>query len=143
MKTVAEIAKEIGVSKQAVWKRIKGSLSTNLQQYMSNVDGTVYIQVDGVNLLKQAFNKSTVNKDSPTDTPTIDDKLTVMLMDTIEILRDQLAIKDKQIDDLSSRLAEAHQMASQAQQLHGAEKVLQIDDGKSKKRCLNHQFVYL
>jgi len=132
LKTVADIAKEIGVSKQAVWKRIKGSLSTSLQQFISTVDGTVYIEVDGVNLIKQAFNKKSANEDATTDTATIDDKLTGMLSDTIAIMKEQLLGKDQQLSEKDKQITELHRLLDQQQQLHLMEQknMLQLTDNK-------------
>ncbi len=54
MKTVKQIADELGVSKQAVHqKRKKEPLSTDLQPFTKTVDGVIYISVDGENLIKR------------------------------------------------------------------------------------------
>ena len=56
MKTVRQIAEEIGVSKQAVFKKIKREpLSTGLRGLTSTVDGRLMVSVDGENLIKSAF----------------------------------------------------------------------------------------
>ena len=55
-KTVKEIAAEIGVSKQAVFKKMKREpLSTGLQGLTTTVDGRLMVSVDGEKLIKQAF----------------------------------------------------------------------------------------
>lgn len=55
-KTIKQIADEIGVSKQAVQKRIsRDPLYTSIQPYIDTVDGTKYIAVVGENLIKSAF----------------------------------------------------------------------------------------
>ena len=60
MKTIREIADEIGVSKQAVFKKIKREpLSTSLQGLTSTVDGRLTVSVDGEKLIKQAFSAGT------------------------------------------------------------------------------------
>ena len=56
-KTVSEIAREIGISRQALYKRIKAEpLSSDLQPFTSRVDGILYIsgpcQPDCVNISK-------------------------------------------------------------------------------------------
>ena len=75
-KTVREIAEEIGVSKQAVFKKInRQPLSTKLEGLTSTVDGRLMVSVDGEKLIKEAFEAknecegrqpSTVNRDVPT-----------------------------------------------------------------------------
>lgn len=66
-KTIKEIAEEIGVSKQAIFKKMKREpLSTSLQGLTSTVDGRLTVSVDGEKLIKQAFFKdgpsTTVNQ---------------------------------------------------------------------------------
>lgn len=57
-KTIKEIAEEIGVSKQAVFKKIKQEpLSTEIEKFISTVDGKKLVNVDGENLIKQAFHR--------------------------------------------------------------------------------------
>lgn len=58
MKTIRQIANEIGVSKQAVFKKMKCEpLSTSLQGLTTTVDGKLMVSVDGEKLIKQAFFK--------------------------------------------------------------------------------------
>lgn len=58
MKTIRQIADEIGVSKQAVFKKIKREpLSTSLQGLTATVDGRLMVEVDGEKLIKQAFSE--------------------------------------------------------------------------------------
>ena len=53
-KTVREIAEEIGVSKQAVFKKInRQPLSTKLEGLTSTVDGRLAVSVDGKKLKKR------------------------------------------------------------------------------------------
>ncbi len=56
IKTIREIADEIGVSKQAVFKKInRQPLSTKLMGLTATVDGRLMVSVDGERLIKQAF----------------------------------------------------------------------------------------
>ena len=101
-KTIKQIADEIGVSKQAVQKRItREPLYTCIQPYIATIGGTKYIAVVGENLVKQAFLEQ-----QPTsvgiDTPTTNDMVVGVLKQTIETLQQQLVVKDKQIEDLTS-----------------------------------------
>lgn len=71
-KTIKEIAEEIGVSKQAVFKKIKQvQLSTEIEKFISTVDGKKLVSVDGENLIKQAFQRkqktANVNVDAKDD----------------------------------------------------------------------------
>lgn len=56
IKTIREIADEIGVSKQAVFKKInRQPLSTELMGLTATVDGRLMVSVDGEKLIRQAF----------------------------------------------------------------------------------------
>lgn len=57
-KTIKEIADEIGVSKQAVYKRFKGKLATVCAPYTEIRYGVVYLSEQAENIIKQDFAKS-------------------------------------------------------------------------------------
>lgn len=133
MKTIKHIAEELGVSKQAVYKRIKKEpLSTKLSTMLSTVDGRLTVSVDGENMIKQAFEQISVNQNrQPVDGATtmvdslvdgastmVDSNIIELLKANIEILNSQLETKDKQIQDLSQALVAAQQTAAAAQALH-------------------------
>ena len=115
MKTIREIADEIGVSKQAVFKKIKREpLSTSLRGLTSTVDGVVDGQVDG-----------------PVD------GMIAVLQATIDTLQGQLEVKDRQIEQqaqtitrLSDALVAAQQTAAAAQALHAGTLQQQILSGE-------------
>ena len=127
MKTISQIAKEIGVTKQAVHQKIKKEpLSSSLRQFTSTVVNTLMIDVDGEMLIKSAFSIKTVNQIDGVDinepstnrqrvdglVDDIDDKKIIksvfdseiinLLQDNILILQEQLKTKDKQIEDLTA-----------------------------------------
>mgnify|MGYP000762658478 CR=1 FL=1 len=133
MKTIREIADEIGVSKQAVFKKIKREpLSTSLQGLTSTVDGRLTVSVDGEKLIKQAFSQETPSTnhqlvdgavDGQVDGPV--DGMIAVLQATIDTLQGQLEVKDRQIEQqaqtiarLSDALVAAQQTAAAAQALH-------------------------
>ena len=125
MKTIREIADEIGVSKQAVFKKIKRELlSTSLQGLTSTVDGRLTVSVDGEKLIKQAFSQDTPSTyHQPVDGQV--DGMTAVLQATIDTLQGQLEVKDRQIEQqaqtitrLSDALVTAQQTAAAAQALH-------------------------
>ena len=142
-KTIKQIADEIGVSKQAIHQRIKRhpELKERLQPFMTTVDGTVYIDVDGENIVKSAFS-SIKSENTVNTTNTIDNNVDVAvngvltaLQSTIDILQKQLSEKDsqlstkdlqilekdKQISELTAALVssqEQHKALTAAQALH-------------------------
>ena len=136
MKTIRQIADEIGVSKQTVYKRFKGKLYTVCAPYAHTEQGTLYIEEQGETLIKQDFlrEKCSVGVHMDTHTERSDgaplersesDSIIAVLQSTIDTLQGQLAVKDKQIEELNARLAEsntalvaAQQTAQAAQALH-------------------------
>ena len=141
MKTIRQIADEIGVSKQAVHQKIKRQpLTASLQPFTSTVDGTVYISVDGEMLIKSAFSDLDCKHVDDNEPSTVDGDVYSVLKATIDafqvqltMLQNQLEIKDKQIDDLGQRLAEAQSMAQAEQALHAGTIQNALTDGKKKK----------
>ena len=55
MKTIRQIADEIGVSKQAVYKRYKGKLYTVCAPYAHTEQGVLYLSEQAETLIKQDF----------------------------------------------------------------------------------------
>ena len=118
-KTIKQIADELGVSKQAVQKRLsREPLYTSVAPYISTIDGVKYIDVVGENLVKSAFSKSGIDNVSidkkslsidRNDDLSIDksglsiDKnneftpIIEVLQATIDTLKGQLDAKDEQI----------------------------------------------
>ena len=110
MKTIAQIAAEIGVTKQAVHQKIKRKpLSTHLQPFISTIDGIICIDIDGEIIVKSAFCKnkpsipSTVNVDAftPTFTPSADD----MITNYINSLKDQITILTADKENSQAQIA--------------------------------------
>ena len=72
IKTIRAIADEIGVSKQAVFKKInRQPLSTELMGLTATVDGRLMVSVDGERLIKQAFCIGSTGSDCQPSTKTV------------------------------------------------------------------------
>ena len=147
---------EIGVSKQAVFKKIKREpLSTSLQGLTATVDGRLMVEVDGEKLIKQAFseiapsttdNQLTGAVDGLVDAPSTKnaektaevDGVISVLQATIDTLQGQLEVKDRQIEQqaqtitrLTDALAAAQQTAAAAQALHAGTIQQQLITGEA------------
>lgn len=97
MKTIRQLADEIGVSKQAVQKRlVREPLYTQIQSYIHTKEGTKYIDDVGENLIKSAFGERVYTK--VVDNEHIDNESHVHTL--IVMLQEQLQVKDRQITDL-------------------------------------------
>ena len=115
MKTIRQIADEIGVSKQAVYKRYKGKLHTVCAPYAHTERSIGAVQ-------EQSQEAGVV----------------AVLQATIDTLQGQLSVKDQQIEELNARLAEvssallaAQQTAVAAQALHAGTMKQQLLSGES------------
>mgnify|MGYP000727245582 CR=1 FL=1 len=127
MKTIRQIADEIGVSKQTVYKRYKGKLHTVCAPYAHTEQGGLYIEEQGETLIKQDFLQKECSVGAHTYAHTERSNGEVLeqsenvgviavLQTTIDTLQGQLAIKDKQIEDLNARLSESNAALVAAQQ---------------------------
>jgi len=140
MKTIKQIADEIGVSKQAVQKRIaREPLCTSLSMYIDKKGNTIYIQGKGETLIKEAFLKNkrvqVADNQSATidmDTYTKEDTLLDVLKATIDTLQnqldkkdEQLATKDRQIEELISITREQAQSINIDRHGEFAEKLIE------------------
>lgn len=111
MKTIKQIADEIGVTKQAVFYRIKRPpLSNTLQSFISKLDGVLMVSFDGEILIKQAFDTETVkhfgdkepSKENGNFDSSFDGEIIKLLQENIKVLQEQLKVKDLQIAELTA-----------------------------------------
>ena len=135
MKTIRQIADEIGVSKQAVYKRYKGKLHTVCAPYAHTEQAETLIKQD---FLKDDRSNGAHTERSIGAVPEQSQEAGVVavLQATIDMLQGQLAVKDRQIEELNARLAEvssallaAQQTAATAQALHAGTIKQQLSDG--------------
>ena len=139
MKTIRQIADEIGVSKTAVSKQIE---NLGLRSSLRKNGNQFAIDEHQEALIKQAFFEKTqteIENQSQTKTQTENHEvgdLVCVLQATIDTLQGQLAVKDKQIAELNERLSEcsaallaAQQTAQAAQALHAGTIQQQLTDG--------------
>jgi len=122
-KTIKQIADEIGVSKQAIQKKIaREPLCTLIHPYIDTVAGTKYIAYIGETLIKQAFAGTAI--DTVADNLSIDkdnvvvDRIIILLENQLEEMNKQLNTKDKQIADLTDQLSVKDRQIEAQQTLH-------------------------
>lgn len=131
MKTIRQIADEIGVSKTAVNKQIENlGLRSSLQK-----NGNQFtIDERQETLIKQAFFEKTqikIEKQPKTKTKTENHEvfdLICVLQATIDTLQGQLEVKDQQIEKLTEALTAAQQTAAAAQALHAGTMQQQLSE---------------
>jgi AcrR family transcriptional regulator len=111
MKTIRQIADEIGVSTQAVYKRYKGKLHTVCAPYAHTEQGVLYLSEQAETLIKQDFLKADRSNGAHTERPigAVSEQLkeadvVSVLQATIDTLQEQLEVKDQQIEKLTEAL---------------------------------------
>ena len=108
--SIKEVARLAGVSTQAIYQRI----NKDLQSYCKEVDGKKTLDTAALEL----FKVETIQERLQSDCKAVDNDLQSALTETITVLREQLAIKDKQIEALTTALMNAQQSEQQAHALH-------------------------
>jgi len=135
MKTIRTLAGEIGVTKQAIFQKMKKEpLASSLDSLTTRVGGIVYVYPEGEGMIKEQFHKMP----QVFTMPQIDDGEAA----GINILKEQLdrkdrqldalnlhlSIKDKQIEDLNKQIGEltvalatSQEQTKTAQNLHASD----------------------
>lgn len=117
MKTIRQIADEIGVSKTAVSKQIA---NLGLRSGLRKNGNQFAIDERQETLIKQAFSEKSQTENAnqtQTENHEVGD-LVCVLQATIDTLQGQLEVKDRQIEKLTEALVAAQQTAAAAQALH-------------------------
>lgn len=143
MKTIRQIADEIGVSKTAVNKQIA---NLGLRSGLRKNGNQFAIDEHQEALIKQAFSEKSqteIENQSQTKTQTENHEvgdLVCVLQATIDTLQGQLEVKDRQIEQqaqtitrLTDALAAAQQTAVAAQALHAGTIQQQLVAGEGEK----------
>lgn len=132
MKTIKQIADEIGVSKTAVRKKIE---NLGLSEKVQTTGNRILIDEKQETLIKTAFSKTetkTENQKAVTEKTESLQLVSGMVSTLTEQLQEkdrQIAEKDKQINALNELLAENQKLLDQQQQLHAIaeQKILQLE----------------
>ena len=129
LKTIKEIADEIGVSKQAVWQKIKKESSIDLRQFTSKKGNTVYVDVDGQKVIKNAFfNKTSTKKRQ--QKVFVDDNVNNSVDGNPEGNEEILFLRNL-VSELQSEKKELHKLLDQQQRLALQDKKL-LEEYKSE-----------
>lgn len=135
MKTIRQIADEIGVSKTAVSKQIA---NLGLRSGLRKNGNQFAIDEHQEALIKQAFSEKSqteIENQSQTKTQTENHEvgdLVCVLQATIDTLQGQLEVKDRQIEKLTEALVAAQQTAAAAQALHAGTIQQQLLSGEAE-----------
>jgi len=140
MKTIKQIADEIGVSKQSVYKRYKGKLNTVCAPYAHTEHGVLLLEEEAEIIIKKDFFKSNNSKNENTERSigvmleTDDNKEIIsVLQKIIDTLQSQLDVKDSQIEKLTEALVLSQRTAVAEQALHAGTMQKQLQESESEK----------
>lgn len=110
-KTIRELADELGVSKQAIWQKIKRDASIDLRQFTSTKGNTVYVDVDGQKAIKAMFsNDSSTRYRQQKDDVDDNKKDAVDGQNEVKFLRNL-------VSEIQSEKKELHKLLDQQQRL--------------------------
>lgn len=111
LKTIRELADELGVSKQAIWQKIKRDASIDLRQFTSTKGNTVYVDVDGQKAIKAMFSNDSSTRDRQHKDDVDDNKKdAVDGQDEVKFLRNLVL-------EIQSEKKELHKLLDQQQRL--------------------------
>ena len=118
LKTIRELADELGVSKQAIWQKIKRDASINLRQFTSTKGNTVYVDVDGQKAIKAMFsNDSSTRYRQQKDDVDDNKKDAVDGQDEVKFLRNLVSEFQSEKKELHKLLDQQQRLALQDKQL--------------------------
>ena len=105
MKTIRTLAGEIGVTKQAIFQKMKKEpLASSLNNLTTRIGGIVYVYPEGEGMIKEQFHKM----QRVFTMPHLDDvgvNTTGILHDNTNALQQQVDRKDRQIDTLNLHIS--------------------------------------
>lgn len=117
-KTIKQIADELGVSKQAVFKKID---NLGCRQQLTKIDNQFTVDEKLENTIKKAFSEKVntfknVNQSS-TKSSTDNQKLTDYLTDTLKVLQQQNELLSRQLEEKDKQISNLQKLIDQSQQL--------------------------
>lgn len=137
MKTIREIANELGVDKQKVYRFIKQNHINEAHHEALQRSGVKYYDEAAETLIKQGFSDETASSEAHHEAH--QNRINEAVFDAvIEMLQKELEIKNEQIKELNERLSEcsaallaAQQTTQAAQVLHAGTIQKEIASGES------------
>ena len=152
MKSISQISKEIGVSTQAVYKKIKKEpLSTSLHGLLTTVDNKLTADETGERLIKATFNKNTVPSASTKEIDNLTtefirslqaqiESLTLQNEDLRQQLNEERQHSREQAEKMLPLLEQAQTLASNAQHLQALDNIKPQLAGEKKKGFFSRIF---
>lgn len=132
MKTIVQIAKEIGVSKQAIYQFI----DKDFKRKFSTVDGSLKINSKGQKLIKEHFEVDNLSESSSALKSALNNSTPL-----IEYLKDRIQEDRKQLDDYKDQIEQLHKLLEKQQALLEHEQQLRLADKKTEAKQIEQKIV--
>lgn len=131
MKTIKQLADELGVSKTAVRKKIE---NLGLSEKVQTNGNRIEVDERQERLIKSAFSQKETKTTNANEVSEKSETLR-LLSSMVSTLQEQLQEKDKQIERLQTELENAQKSVDQAQQLHAMteQKLLLLEDKQEQE----------
>ena len=97
MKTIKEVAEELEISVQAIYKKINKSMKNELSEHLKQTDGQLFIDDNGFKLIKKSMEPSILNQTN-TNLNQLNSDLSQFTTDISVFLKEQIILKDKIIE---------------------------------------------
>lgn len=144
MKTIKQIADELGIEKQKVYRYIKKNhIKEAHQECISEAlqkNGTKYYDEVAESLIKQGFNDNTASDEVQQEVHHnhIDDTMIDVIMKQIEVLKNELDVKNEQIKEKDKQLSDTLKALDQAQHLQAIaeNKVKLLEEKQEEKKVV-------
>lgn len=97
MRTVSEIAKELKITPQAVYKKVHNQLKNELKEHIHKGEkGNTLIDEGGEKIIRESLNRESQPVKQP-DSQQVENQLN---NEFVQLLKEQLKVKDGQMQDL-------------------------------------------
>ena len=104
--SIAEFSKRANISKQRVYQL----LNKSLKDFVKEVDGVKMLHIQALERYQRKENKSRIEQGFEQD---FNNHLNDTLIKTIELLQEQLSVKDRQIEELTRLLDQSQHLQAQ------------------------------
>ena len=139
MKTIKQIADELGVSKTAVRKKIE---NLGLSEKVKTNGNRIEVDERQEKLIKSAFSQKETKTANANEVSEKSETLR-LLSSMVSTLTEQLQEKDKQIERLQTELENAQKSVDQAQQLHAmTEQKIRLLEQKEQEKTEEQEEVH-
>lgn len=131
--SIKDFANAAGVSVQSVYKRLN-QVDNSLNQYLNQIDGKKMLNIQALQdiygiKVEQPVEQPLNQNIQPDSTSKLDNDIYKVLLQQLDILQEQLQVKDQQISDLNNRLQDSLNLLDQQQKLTAVaeQKILQLE----------------